>query len=166
MVTREATQLRADLARVTEERDEAVQHRNAAQTENVTLRVALSEARAALEAACASNRAGVILQQRYVAERDSARRELQQTHLAWALRELLQHAGVRDNCTLFEMWLAKVPSPVAALIRQHAGMPIGKCDVCGRTAPLVETHMNNGDVFSRCCAPTWPGCGEKEVSGG
>lgn len=99
---------------------------------------------------------------RVTEERDSARRELQKTQLAWALWLL---EDVLAGClAVADAEFDGVPAPVAALIRPHAGMPIGECTRCGRTAPLAGI-INVAPGRERqlgVCAPTWPGCGALE----
>lgn len=64
-------------------------------------------------------------------ERDELRR-------AWAAVVLSEADG---DLEAFADWhqLEALPAAVLALAREHAGKPVGKCDRCGKLAPLVNS---------------------------
>lgn len=181
-------QLRAELERVTAERGEAVQHRNAAQAENVTLRVALAETKAAraqdrerdtrtmqdlldinsetLDATyreLAEARAALERTERadrvHPDEHVAALYELDQLRRAWALRELRNGNGGSGDW--LERLCANVPAPVAALIRSGAGYQIAECDECHQRAPVREVTIDGASA----CVCAWP-CSEKGARDG
>jgi hypothetical protein len=177
-----AAQLRAELARVTAERDSArsswedVLHAHASRGMRInSLGRELSEARAALEKAVACiemNRKGWGADWRELDQtrsdhadtelaRQVAQSELDQTRKAWAAREL----ELRRRLPMH--WLHELDDscePVAALIRAHAGQPVGTCDRCGQVAPLRDAGTVRTDPSGTVRVCAWAdGCAEKEA---
>jgi hypothetical protein len=167
------SQLRADLARVEQERDEAtaeryVYDRQAQEAERTQLRILaqLDETKAALEESQDVVRIQGNVVNLLERSRDfertateahrlleaAARAALEKLQRAWAVREL-EHAPIialQNTPNALEMWLASSPPEVTALIRSGAGLPMGECDRCGRRGPVClwtpddETWRNMG----------------------
>ncbi len=55
--------------------------------------------------------------------------------------------------------LDEMPEAVRALVREHAGNPVGKCDRCGNRAPLAHSGYPHGTRAENICS--W-GCETKE----
>jgi hypothetical protein len=58
---------------------------------------------------------------------------------AWATWLLENGFGEQDWTPDVPRWFTDIPEPVAALVRKHANDPVGTCDRCGKTAPLVNS---------------------------
>jgi hypothetical protein len=74
---------------------------------------------------------------------------------------LLQMTRAWATASLDPTWdgdIAHMPAPVAALVREHAGKPVGACQdpECGQRAPLVET-FNRRNSTERWLVCAW-GC--------
>jgi hypothetical protein len=82
-------------------------------------------------------------------ERDDLRR-------AWAAVVLSEADG---DLEAFGDWhqLEALPAAVVALVREHAGKPVGKCDRCGRQAPLREAGTVRTDPSGTSHVCAW-GC--------
>jgi hypothetical protein len=162
----EHDQLRADLERVTAERDQIKKQLVSfdggplvRKSDLDAERAAHAETKAALERSVTCiemNRRG------WAADRckiDRLRRE-------WALYLL---EDVNGGVLSLNVALIGLPESVAALIRAGAGKPIGECDNCKQRAPLMpyqdtQTWLNAGAPDgAMVCA--W-GCSEKGASDG
>ena len=84
-------------------------------------------------------------------EHAAALAELDQLRRAWALRELAEPELLTDGA------LTYFPESVAALIRSGAGCPMGACVRCKQRAPLKDKGTQG---FLGFCAPGWPCKGE------
>jgi hypothetical protein len=135
-------QLRADLERVTAERDENADARDMARRGWSETKAERDETLAALE--LEHNRCC-----NAIGEREVARAELAHLQRAWALH-VLENQG-----TPSERWLSRVPESVAALIRAGAGCSTGACYRCKQRSALVNYSDVRGNVS--VCAPGW-GC--------
>lgn len=169
----EIGQLRADLERVTAERDTVRRGLEDAQWRLGEVRHQLAETKAALERVtaerddlqrqCAEWSDAVTTQilshaetkaalEATTKQRDGARTaffnkgaELADLQREWALHCLRFGHGCLDG----------VPESVAALIRAGAGCPIGGCERCGQRAPLVLLGTNHMMEQVHGCAPGW-----------
>jgi hypothetical protein len=135
-------QLRADLERVTAERDENADARDMARRGWSETKAERDETLAALE--LEHNRCC-----NAIGEREVARAELAQLQRAWALLMLVLQSR---SPYWFRQMEPGFPESVAALIRAGAGLPILTCDVCGQRGPCEAVDLGNGLL----CAPGWP----------
>lgn len=165
----EVNQLRAELERVTAERDTERAWREDKERLLCNTERELAETKAALESS--HKREEVLTAEWHKAlynaknERlntNEARAELYQLQREWALRELETTARIPRD----EAWLRNFPATVAALIRSAAAddCHIGQCK-CGVTVPLKRVPLGDYGDSEDVCAPGWC-CSEKGASDG